>query len=99
MALATSNNGIASIGDFSDWSIVHLVFRTYLYYGGYALFPTTYHPFIATELYTVLVVITLYHILKIAKAKKIQLINTILLVLALVLMPFGSNVVYLSQRV
>lgn len=98
IAVATTYNGLSSVGDYSNISIPTLIKDAYLYPFRCALRPQTALPQLAASLYVLLFAITAIAITLIAHKHSLSTSSWGMLIFLIALMPLGSNIIYIISK-
>lgn len=98
IAVATTYNGLSSVGDYSNISIPALIKDAYLYPFRCALRPQTALPQLAASLYVLLFAITAIAITLIAHKHSLSTSSWGMLIFLIALMPLGSNIIYIISK-
>lgn len=96
--LAESYNGLTHVGKYEGNNIIKLLVYTYFYPIRYLLFPEAFHHKIVAFINSVLVLITLYMLIAIIKKRNLDGYNIILMIIMILIMPFGMNVTYFISQ-
>lgn len=92
-------NGMGGVADFGGLSMILLRFHaTYVYVRTYFMHPVTFHPTIVILIQSILLLVTMYMIFRIVLKQRLKWNCLILLIVILMLTPFGINVVYFITK-
>lgn len=98
IAPANSYNTIAGVGNFRGHSIIKLFGGTYQTFFDFLFHPQTFHSKIISIINIILLITSLGIIIISMFKNKLSMINKILLIILVLLLPFGINCIYFISK-